>query len=213
MDFEAWLSEQRRSIATLRVAAGDYVARYQKALRSYSATKRLAQSSVGPIVAVTRLGLTRARVQLEGAEYEFAPLWVVGFGLDARRCSPTHVRDADTATTTKGYARAAFRAAAREEFDRLSGIAVAATESEADCDAVLRRLTTDGARELEDALCAVLAATLGSRPGGVELAQAPAPCGCVVCGRAYRAGETGPLYQFESTTICTSCLRPASRAA
>lgn len=212
MTFEAWLAEQRCSIVTLRVLEGEYVARYSERFGTFAATRKLTRMASGtPVIHVSRRVLTRARVVFGESEYDFAPLWTQRQGVEARRCAPAEVRDPEATMLVKGFATAAILAAAKDEFDRLVTIARDTSENEAD--AVLRRLTTDGAADLEDSLRLALASVLAERTGGAELAQAAAPCACVVCGRAYRPGEDGPLYQFESTTICTACLRPEARAA
>ena len=106
MDFPTWLALHRRSLDTLPVRPGAYVARYRAgAEERYSATLRLSQHASGTLVCVTTPGGVRARVHHEGGEYLFQPVWGGERGLRVHRLLLGHIQPLGTSAGQNLFAQ------------------------------------------------------------------------------------------------------------
>lgn len=217
MTFDAWLSMQRATIATLRAVAGEYLAWYHRPREGnagYKASPRVTVAGVHQhVVKVTRYGVTRARVLRGAAEYDYEPVWVPGLGLDAHRCSPTGRVAEDVAALTKGLARAALLRAAEDEYTRLQALAIDATADGEDWGPALWALTADADGGIDAGLRASIVEALRGREDGVELAAVRDACACIGCGQRFEPGPTGCIVAvFGDIVCCGPCLRPARAA-
>jgi hypothetical protein len=209
MDFDAWICSQRARMTGLCVLAGQYSARRSERTDTYSAALLVTRSTSGVIVQITRsVTGVLARVLYNGSEYDYEPCWTRGQGVGAHRRWPAQV-SAESATITQGMARAALIAAAREEYERLVGLALDTDEER--WPEVLEALTDGEAPSLEHELRAALVDVLAGRDDGVEFAEVREACECVACGKRYAPGASGPVVLFRSTAICAGCLRPSAR--
>lgn len=212
MKFESWISLQQRTFDALLVRPGRYLARFDSKADGgrgeYRAALQVTRAAHGPIVEVSRDDTTRARVILGACEYDFEPVWQLGTGLAAARRSPRHI-ERDEAITAAGYARAALLAAAREEHERLSGLAMDAADrlARVSWEALLIALTTG---KLEGAHRAVIMELLAERDDGAEYSEARRAAECIGCQRRFQRGDSGPVVEFGTTVCCVGCLSGGS---
>lgn len=210
MDFSDWLSQQRHTLNTLRVVPGRYWARRLRS-GAYEAGTLSTSSTSLAVVEITSRVYVRARVTLASSEYDFAPVWTKGTGLDARRVSPDWCSPA-TAAETKAFARAALLCAAEHEYNRLCGIASDVDEDRAEEVLVaLTALPTESC-SLDAVLRASVVAAIAVRGDAFELAVVPHDGRCVGCDTFFQAGTKALVLVSGSTMACASCARPARAA-
>lgn len=204
MKLESWISLQQHTIDRLRVWSGAYVCRYSAVAREYRAALQLATPGVRDVVSVvTRTDTTRVRVTIAGTETDFAPRWQPGSGLAVARLVPAEM-SAVGAREAAGYARAALLAAALEEHELLGGIAHDVAERcGVSASQLLIGLTT-GSMELRHR--GLVAEVLVEHAAGVDFVQVRRDCACLVCGRTFRRGDTGPVREVGTLVGCAECL-------
>lgn len=202
MQLESWISLQQHTVGRLRVQPGTYVCRHRAG--SYTASLKLTSAHDPFEGTVTRDDFgVRVRVHIWTREYDFGPRWQVGKGLAVARVSPASV-DRESAVMAAGYARAALLAAAREEHDRMSGIAHDVAErTGAPWDLLLIGLTMGS---LEARHRAAIVEVLGERDDGVELAEVRREAECIGCRRRFWQGDRERLVSVGTLTACRACL-------